>query len=317
MIGDHYSVARGIREVVDLTSEIAEHSSAKRKAEAKLAAVDAEAKKPKHGSPAANILVETYWDSPEAKKLFLGNSNDERNVAEVLEQRIERLQQANKTIDGWRDIIDKHDKDNLCSPYDVFIIRQRCSILCLAYIYALEEMNSARWIEDCCAQAIFDSNKMGIGAAATNERTVAGWNILLRANREHFPLPNPKIHKQKNPLPDLLEYFQEEITLPWLEYCIENLADLTVELARNELITKIIPNVSAQKQSDVNGVDESGGHDDDEDENKNRQIQDCLLQVYLDFPISISTTWRWLRRLGFSYDTRKKSFFEVSDGKLP
>jgi hypothetical protein len=69
------------------------------------------------------------------------------------------------------------------------------------------------WIEDCHAQAIFDSNKMGIEAATTYKQSVAGWNIiLLRANHgEHFPLPNPtKIHKQKNPLPDLLEYFQEE-----------------------------------------------------------------------------------------------------------
>jgi hypothetical protein len=173
-------------------------------------------------------------------------------------------------------------------------------------------MNSARWVEDCCTQAVFDSNKMGIEAAATNERTVAGWNILLRANREHFPLPNPKIHKQKNPLPDLLEYFQEEITLPWLEYCIANLADLTVELARNELITNIIPNANAQNQSDVNGVDECASadcHDKEEENENNRRIQDCLLQVYLDFPVSMSTTWRWLRRLGFSYDTRKKSFF--------
>ena len=40
MIGDHYSVARGVPEIVDLSSEIAEQSSAKRKAEAKLAAVD-------------------------------------------------------------------------------------------------------------------------------------------------------------------------------------------------------------------------------------------------------------------------------------
>jgi Zn-finger protein len=149
-------------------------------------------------------MVETYWDSPEAKKLFLGDSTDERDVVEVLEQRIERLQQANKTINGWKDIVDKHDIDNLCSYYDVFIIRQRCSILCLAYIYALEEMNSARWIEDCCAQAIFDSSKMGIEAAATTARAVAGWNILLRANREHFPLPNPRIHKQNNPLPESL-----------------------------------------------------------------------------------------------------------------
>ena len=39
-IGDHYSVARGVPEIVDLSSKIAEQSSAKRKADAKLLAVD-------------------------------------------------------------------------------------------------------------------------------------------------------------------------------------------------------------------------------------------------------------------------------------
>jgi hypothetical protein len=38
-IGDHYSFC-GVPEIVDLRSEIAKQSSAKRKAEAKLAAVD-------------------------------------------------------------------------------------------------------------------------------------------------------------------------------------------------------------------------------------------------------------------------------------
>jgi hypothetical protein len=51
---------------------------------------------------------------------------------------------------------------------------------------------------------------------------------FLRGNREHFPLPS---RKQKKRLPELLELFHEEITLPWLEYCLENLADLMVELA--------------------------------------------------------------------------------------
>jgi hypothetical protein len=236
-IGDHYSVARGVPEVVDLTNEISEQSSMKRKAEAKEEVARESVKRSKEGGSALTLLevaasTMTYWESPEAKKLFLGHSStDERDVVEVLEQRIEHLQQVNATQDGWRDIVDKHDRDNLCSSYDIFIIRQRCSILCLAYMYALEEMNAVKWVEDCCAQACIDSNKMGIEAAATNERTVAGWNILLRGNREHFPLPNPKIHKQKKPLPELLELFQEEIMLPWLEYCIENLADLTVELA--------------------------------------------------------------------------------------
>jgi hypothetical protein len=175
----------------------------------------------------------------------------------------------------------------------------------------MEEMNSARWVGDCCAQACNNNNKMGIEAAATHAETVADWNILLRGNREHFPLPNSKIQRQKKPLPYLLEYFQEEITLPWIEYCTENLADLTVELAQNELLTKIIPNAIAQKPSDISGVDDDGVDNEggSNDENNTSQIHDCILQYYTDFPISILTTWRWLRCLGFSYDFRKKSFF--------
>ena len=323
-INDRYSVARGLQEVVDLTAAIATQSSAKRKTDAKVTAQD-DTKRPKHGPISGKVVEETYWDSPETKKLFLGNANDSRGVVEVLEQRIERLQQANRTVDGWKDVIEKHDKDNLCSSYDIFIIRQRCSILCLAYTYALEEMNSARWIEDCCAAAIAACSKLGIEAAATNERTVAGWNILLRANREHFPMPNPKILK-KRPLPDLLEYFPDEITSPWLGYCIENLADLTVEMARNQLVTSLIPSAAARTTSNSDAA--TIGNNDtaigevvlqQELEQDARQeggsilqqkmIRDCLLQVYLERPISLSTTWRWLRRLGFTYDTRKKSFF--------
>ena len=314
-INDRYSVARGLPEIVDLTTEISLQSSAKRKAEAQIAVQNNdENKRPKHGPLSGKLVAETYWDSPEAKKLFLGNPNDDRRVEIVLEERIERLQQANRTVDGWKDMVDKHDKDNLCSSYDVFIIRQRCSILCLAYVHALEEMNAVRWIEDCCAQAIADCSKIGIEAAATSERTVAGWNILLRSNRERFPLPNPKVlNKQKHPLPELLEYMQEEITNPWLGYCSENLADLTVELARNEINNRLIPNAAAasnttnESSNELEHGGQIGGQIIEGQLENDRGVQqqqargDYLLQSYLEHPISITTMWRWLKRLGFSY----------------
>ena len=89
-INDHCSVPRGVAEVVDLTNEIADQSTAKRKALMQVQAEN-EVKKPKHGLASAKIAVETYWDSPEAKKLFLGNPSDDRDVVKVLEERIERL----------------------------------------------------------------------------------------------------------------------------------------------------------------------------------------------------------------------------------
>jgi hypothetical protein len=327
-ISDRYSVARGLSEVIDLTNEIQVQTKAKRRAEAEATAAEGNKKAKSSvsiaaaaaaGSASAKIVVQSYWDSPEAKKLFLGTSTDERDVVDILQQRIERLQQVNRSPDGWRDLVDKHDVDNLCSPYDIFIIRQRCSILCLAYTVALEEMNSARWIEDCCAQAIYDSSRMGIEAAATTERTVADWNILLRANCEHFPLPDPKIRKQKKPLPDLLEYFREEITVPWVSYCISNLADLTVELARNELVTRIIPKcILLESQQDNDDEDETTTHhnetaemfENNNDENQMpKTIKDSILMAYNDKPISMSTAWRWLKRLGFNHCSRRKSFF--------
>jgi hypothetical protein len=271
-------------------------------------------------------VTETYWDSPEAKKLFLGNPNDDCRVEKVLDERIERLQQENRTVDAWKDIVDKHDKDDLCSSYDVFMIRQRCSILCIVYIHVLEEMNSVRWIEDCCAQAIADCIKFGIKAAATSEQTVAGWNIFSGSNREHFPSPNPKVlNKQKHPLPELLKYMQEEITNPRLGYHSENLADLTVELARNEINNCLIPNAAAastslyRRATNASTTNESSQLEKNDkqiidgqlENNRVQQLQangEYLPQSYVERPISIKTKWRWFKRLGFSYCHRKKSF---------
>jgi len=81
-LNDHYSVAQGVTEVVDLTNKIKDQSSAKRKAQAQIEAED-KGKKPKHGPASSKIAVETYWDSLLAKKLFLGNSSDDRNIFKV------------------------------------------------------------------------------------------------------------------------------------------------------------------------------------------------------------------------------------------
>ena len=72
-INDHYSVSQGVQEVVYLLNKIAEQSTAKRKLQAQIGAED-KTKKPRHGPASAKIVVETYWDSPEAKKLNFGNA---------------------------------------------------------------------------------------------------------------------------------------------------------------------------------------------------------------------------------------------------
>ena len=81
IVGDHYSVTHSIPEVVNSLREITGCLTTKRKAEAMLPAVDDD----KHvSSGGAKMLEESYWDSPEAKKLFLGDSNDECSIVKVL-----------------------------------------------------------------------------------------------------------------------------------------------------------------------------------------------------------------------------------------
>jgi hypothetical protein len=51
-----------------------------------------QSKKARHGPISGKLVELTNWNSPEAKKLFLEDSNDSRRVVEVLEeQRIEQL----------------------------------------------------------------------------------------------------------------------------------------------------------------------------------------------------------------------------------
>jgi hypothetical protein len=99
--------------------------------------------------------------------------------------------------------------------------------------------------------------------------------------------------------------FAREITLPWLGFCTENLADLTVEFARHELVSNLIPKVAATietvvEDEDGNVTDQpsSEGHEHVEESDSNvrqRTIRDCLLQGSHEVRISISTTWRWER----------------------
>ena len=88
---------------------------------------------------------------------------------------------------------------------------------------------------------------------------------------------------------------------------MENLADLTVEQARNELITKVIPNALSNETTMTNtgAMNETGNNGRIE---CNETIKDGLLQSCMDSPISLTIAMGWLcGSLGFFYEHRKKS----------
>ena len=121
---------------------------------------------------------------------------------------------------------------------------------------------------------------MGREAAATTERTVADWNILLlRAYREHFPLPDHKILKHKKTPSNLLAYYCEAIMLPWKGFCVTNLADITVEMARHELITNVIPKAFKMNSNDhvVFNNNRDAANKPNEQHQSIETIRDCSL----------------------------------------
>ena len=140
-------------------------------------------------------------------------------------------------------------------------------------------------LERCCKEACNRLSELGIDHKGY---TVQKWHQLLRANRDRFRVTVTSNRKSR--LPELLEYYSDAKD-EWISYCITQLADLTHEMARTHLNNVIIPKLL------------------EEDPGEHSSTQAIILQRYKDKPISETTAWRWLRRLGFRYCNRKKSFY--------
>jgi hypothetical protein len=149
-----------------------------------------------HITPAMSVLSQSYWEQTESRILF-GAIDDDETVRETLKRHIDKLCLVNASNEGWRTVIIGHDPDDLCSGNDIFEIRQRCIILCRAYIIALEKMDSSTTWEECCSQACNCGNAVGI-TLATNYRVVQRYNIPFRSN-EMFPHPNASARLGRKP----------------------------------------------------------------------------------------------------------------------
>ena len=287
----------------------------------------------------------SYWPSShEACQLFLPNSRngtsdsaDESDsdsscietAQEALERRIVKLQAVHDTEDSWRSIVKGGDPDNYCTKTEVFEIRQRATFLCVAYKLALKHMSGWTWY-DCCKEACKILNDIGF-KQATFHRTVAEWNIIYR-KLECFPHPNAYVQCGKRPLPRLLEIYpqaKDQI----VSFSINKLATLTIEAVHDLIVSTIIPNLANQWEKETNDdADEvpieDQQHLQDIDtsieyttntsnanapQQRSQEQQDSLIQAFLRAHglqcMSLSTTYRWLRMLGFDRDSRKKSFY--------
>ena len=241
--------------------------------------------------PSSNSGI--YWLSPEAKKLFAPKSNE--SVLEGIDAQIRILKKANETHLSYLDIIDNPQQDTLdedsLTTYQVWALQQRCLVLCLALKLAKEKMNGIRW-EQCCAEAIDYASGMCM-TLTSRPQTVMEWYRLFRRNRKFLRPP-----RKKDNLPPFLQQ-NPNVVQAMQQYRCENLSQLSIEFMTEYVHDVVLPAmVAEEKNVSVQEVQRNP-----------QEFQNEMQQVFKEYGLICvcpSTVYKWMKCLGFKYETRKK-----------
>ena len=128
--------------------------------------------------------------------------------------------------------------------------------------------------------------------ATTNPQAVFLWHQKFRNNNEFYH-PNTTIANGKTDMPPIFEFFPEAKDM-FVATAKENLEHLTIKLLHNKVINNIIP--SLWKKSEKTKVDKD-------------ILERRLLLIYKDTPPSYRTVCLWMKKLGFGYNTCRKSYY--------
>ncbi|KAG7347145.1 hypothetical protein IV203_006214 [Nitzschia inconspicua] len=235
-----------------------------------------------------SVSTSTYWDSPEAYKLFKPRQCDS-NCLSAVERRIKLLQRAQQ-FEGWRDLVHGRDPDNVCSNYDKLVIRQKSMFISKAYQIAILEMNRKAWLE-CCEIAVHEINLLGV-TLTTRGDNLSRWHRLFRT-REAFLHPNLEARVGRDPLPPFLRMFPDAAT-KIKQFCRVNLLNLNVETVHQFILNKVFPRIYAVWASEQ----KSRGH-----------TLQSFLKLFRISVFSPQTTLSWMKQLGMKYANHKKSYY--------
>ena len=160
-------------------------------------------------------------------------------------------------------------------------------------------MNNWTW-HDCCKEACKHLNSLGLNQAKFF-KTMANWNKVFRKFKR-FVHPNPYVRCGKRPLPRLLEVFPDDKD-QIVTYGVKNLATLTIESVHDLLVNTVIPRLTATWKKETMMSTPVGNNTADlpeEEANRSRsRMPAMLLRAHRLQLMSLTTTWRWMRLLGF------------------
>ena len=237
-----------------------------------------------------NYSTLSYFDSPEAKLLFSPKNNE--TVKDCLICR-ESLLRSALTDDMVLDHI-VNDSKLLCKlEYKKRnCIRYRCMYLRKLYKNALQYMNSITW-KECARKSISELADEGVNYIKDN-KSLRRWNIEFRQN-EKFILPYSRIEHT----PKVFSIFPEA-KAELLKFANEKvkLGELSTEAAHTHMVNNVLPKCYNNLISYYN----------EQAYTYIPSYNDVLNMLQLK-NIDYTTTWRWLKLLGFKYSVSGKSYY--------
>ena len=256
------------------------------------------------GVTVENVVVDPFWESSEARKLF-GAQPTDLNARITLERKIELLKLCNhhkKT--GYKLILDGGDAKDECTTADIIHLTERSLILLLSYKACLRQMgmNGASSFATCIQEVLHYMEDTGIDQA-THFQTVQEWNRIFR-HRELWPHPRGPPGARNRSDPPLFEVYPEA-KRNIVQWCRDNIRDMSCEKLHDYILTHLVPDDLLPKW-----IESLSDQDSQQVLAATAEEQKCMfLQAHRLSKLSLSTVLRWMGRIGMKYQTKSKSFY--------
>jgi hypothetical protein len=287
-------------------------------------------------SKAKKILSQSKWDSPEAALLFVYGNKATQQEMEKREEKSNRtnnppakldvrkhiiaqipiLRKAYLTAEGWKIIVEDHDEDNVCTPYEIFCLQKKAKYLAITLMHALKLYETTTNFLDICTAAINTVEEMDydgyevlsdcedecdVQMKIKNPKTIMHW---LRTYRRKCCFPNPasaRVKYWKNKLPPIFSN-NPDLYNSFKDYARANLNKLSGELLLEYMYQTALPEVvqEIRRQKKLS---------------EGEYTVKMFLQEHNVPELSKRTIYNWLSKMGFSYSPHKKGYYVDSHEK--
>jgi len=226
--------------------------------------------------------------------IIFSNSNFfEEDILKGLQDRVEVLKQANRSVNGWKSLIPDDGKEDMYSQHDILVVRHKAQYLVKSYLIAMKKMNQHSW-NACCKMAGEELSDLGL-TQFSGGKTFANWNVHFRiANK--FPHPGrltSSAERESNPQFRIFEYFPKAKEM-FLEIANENKHQLTGKFMLEQFEETILPTLERDSRDKNCFSDGSKG-------------QKMLVKLLAN-PPSGTLILKWMGKLNIEWDqwcTRK------------